>query len=249
MLGKGGILDRDQIIGLILLIFGAWFAAVSYNILNIIPFTALGLACIVLGVSIAMVPDSPRSNQLITTMAESSCVQVEAMLDDTKAKERAVYSPNNEGKIVTYIPLNPNYLRNKWKTNDTSTDMVTTIGSIPTLIVTPPGSEIVRLAGLERGGDESDVEKALTYVFVEFLEAAESVKSYSEGEKVFVLIKKPRISTNFSRFNAVLGSYVTSISGCVVAHVLDKPMRLVDEQVNDAVVRAIFEVPSTYGKA
>ena len=245
--GKINIMDRYQKVGLGLAIFGAILALYSQLFLAIIPFTAFGLASIILGVAITMVPDSPISSQIVTTMVEASCAQVEAVLEDIRAKERAAYLPTKDGKVVAFIPFKPSDYSSTWEAKEKILGLVVTIRGAPSLIIRPPGSEIVRQAGLERGGDESDVDKALSNVLVDFLEAADSVKTISEGNTILVMINKPRIKTDYPLFNHVLGSFVTSLSGCIVAHVLDKPMKLVDEQVTDTFVKATFEVPPGSG--
>ena len=247
MVSLGRILDRYQSVGLGLAVFGAPFAVYSFLVLLSVPLTALGLACVVLGVSITMVPESPVPSDTIRAMVEASCVGVEAVLEEFNARERAAYLPPRDGRVVAYIPFKAGDYSSSWRAQDAPLRVVTEVGGEPALMVFPPGSEIVRLAQPEREGGESDVEGALEYVLVDFLEAVESVKSLSVGERVVVEIRKPRIVTEFPRFNAVLGSLPTSVSGCVVAHVLGKPVRLVEEHSIDGGVSATFEVPPGSG--
>jgi len=230
-----------------LAVFGAPFAVYSFLILLNTPLTALGLACVVLGVSISMVPESPVPSQTIRAMVEASCIGVEAVLEEFNARERAAYLPPRDGRVVAYIPFKPGNYSSAWRAKDAALRVVTEVGGEPALMVFPPGSEIVRLAQPEREGGDADLEEALRYVLVDFLEAVESVKSLSVGGRVVVQISKPRIVTEFPRFNAVLGSLPTSLCGCVVAHVLGKPVRLVDEQATGNGFSATFEVPPGSG--
>ncbi len=114
------------------------------------------------------------------------------------------------------------------------------------MMVFPPGSEVVRLSALE---EESGTEDALSYVLVDFLEAAESVKAVEAGQRIIVNITKPRIRSDFPGFNKCLGTLPTSIAGCVLAQVLGKPVGLVEEQATPQQVTATFEVPPRPGEA
>ncbi len=93
----GKRLDRYMAFGLGLAIFGGPFAAFSYLILLSIPLTALGIACVVLGASIALVPESPVPTQTIRARVEGSCAGVESILEEFNAKNTAVYLPPRDG--------------------------------------------------------------------------------------------------------------------------------------------------------
>ncbi len=128
-----------------------------------------------------------------------------------------------------------------WKALDAPLRVLGEVEGQPALMVWPPGSEIVRLSLL---GEESGVEEALGYVLVDSLEAAEGVKSVEAGRRFIVSISRPRIRSDFPRFNRCLGSLATSIAGCVLAQVTGKPVALVEELVSGDTVNATFEIPA-----
>jgi hypothetical protein len=71
----------------------------------------------------------------------------------------------------------------------------------------------------------------------------EGVRSVEAGRRYVVSISRPRIRTDFPRFNRCLGSLATSISGCVLAQVTGKPVALIEELYSGDTINATFEVP------
>ena len=241
----GRRLDRYLALGIGLAIFGVPFAAFSYLILLSIPLTAFGLACLILGVAIALVPESPVPKQTIRAMVEGSCAGVESLLEEFNAKNKAVYLPPRDGRVVAYIPMNGDQ-STAWKAMEAPIRILSEVGGEPALMVFPPGSEIVRLSML---GEESGVDEALGYVLVDFLEAVASVKSVEVGRRTIISISKPRIHSDFPRFNICLGTLPTSIAGCVLAQILGKPVALIEELAVGDQINATFEVPTRPGEA
>ena len=240
----GKQLDRYLALGLGLAIFGAPFAAFSYLILLSIPLTAIGIACVVLGASIALVPESPVPKETIRAMVEGSCAGVESLLEEFNAKNKAVYLPPSADRVTAYIPASGDQTA-AWKAIGAPTRVISEVNGVAALTLFPPGSEIIRLSEI---GEESGVDDALSYILVDFLEAAESVKSVEAGRRIIVSISKPRIRSDFPRFNTCLGTLPTSIAGCVLAQVLRKPVGLVEEQATNQQTIATFEVPRHPGE-
>jgi hypothetical protein len=225
-----------------LIVFGGPFAAFSYLVLLNVPFTALGLACVVLGATLMLTPSSPVPVHTIRAMVEGSCVNVEALLEEFDARWKAVYLPPRDGRVYAYVPLTRNPGASAaWAAMGAPLRVVTEVEGEPGLLVFPPGSEVVRLSMLS---PDAGIEEALNHVLVDFVEAAESVKAVREGGRVVVDIKTSRVETEFPRFRMVLGSLCTSIVGCVLSTVLGVPLLVQDEQVDGRSIRVIFlEVP------
>ena len=241
----GRRLDRYLAFGIGLAIFGVPFAVFSYLILLSIPLTAFGLACLILGATIALVPESPVPKQTIRAMVEGSCAGVESLLEEFNAKNKAVYLPPRDGRVVAYIPMNGDQ-STAWKAMEAPIRILSEVGGEPALMVFPPGSEILKLSML---GEESGVDEALSYMLVDFLEAVASVKSVGVGRRTIISISKPRIRSDFPRFNICLGTLPTSIAGCVLAQILGKPVALIEEFAVGDQVNATFEVPTRPGEA
>jgi len=242
------MLDRELeggvALGLGLSVFGVIFALYSHLILLNVPFTALGLACVILGATVIMTPSTPVPTETVRAMVEGACVNVEALLEEFDAREAAVYLPPREGRVYAYVPLSSNpglESRDLGGLMDAPIRVLRSDAGRTGLTVFPPGAEIVRLSGLD---SEVGLEDALTHVLVDFLEAVKSVKAVREGDSVVVDIEGPRLETDFTRYHRVLGSLPTSIAACTVTHVTDTPVRLVQENQEDDTVRAIFRLLS-----
>ena len=234
--------DRYLALQVGLVVFGLPLAVYSYLILENVPLLALGLACVILGATAILIPSSPVPAHTIRAMVEGSCVNIEALLEEFNARERAVYLPPRDGRVYAFVPLRGNPGASvAWAASEAPLRVVTEAGGEPGLMVFPPGSEIVRLGLLS---PEAGVEEALGHVLVDFLEAVESVRAVREGGRVVVDMKGARVETEFPRYRMVLGSINTSTAGCVLSTVLEVPLLLQDEQVEEGVVRAVFrEVP------
>ena len=236
----GGEVDRFSGLGLALIFFGGPFAIFSYLFLVNVPLTAVGIACVVLGATILFTPASPVPKGVIRSMVEESCINVEAVLEEFNAKEKATYLPPRENHVYAVIPLtNPH--PDVEEMVKAPVRMITSINGKPALIVFPPGSELIRLAGLSSG---SGLEDSLRHVLVDLLEGAESVKAVRGGGQVIVDVVNPRVKTEFPRYRRVLGSLTTSLAGCVLAVSLGVPVTFEGESVDDGGkrVRATFRV-------
>jgi len=117
--------------------------------------------------------------------------------------------------------------------------MITSVDGKAGLFIFPPGSEAVKLADVEKG---LDVEEAVRFVLVEFLEGAESVKAFIENNIVTLEISNPSIGIDFPQIKKVLGSYILSVAGCAIAWALNRPIIFEGETLTDGVVRADFKV-------
>ena len=239
-------LDRYLSFGLGLIVFGVPFTLYSFYLLLSIPLTALGIACIVLGATVLLVPSSPVPANTVRAMVEGASINIEALLEEFDAKDKAVYLPPRDGRSWAFVPLSDNPGASAaWAAMDAPVRVMTDVEGEPGLMVFPPGSEIVRLSLLS---EESGIEEALNYVLVDFLEAVDSVKAVTAEDRIIVQMENPRIRTDFPRFEMVLGSIPTSLAGCVVATVLGKPMLFIEETVLGKQIRATFRIAPKNGQ-
>ncbi len=239
-------LDRYLSFGLGLIVFGGPFVIYSYFILLNIPLTAFGFACVILGATTLLVPSSPVPAETVRAMVEGSSINIEALLEEFDAQEKCVYLPPRDGRSWAYVPLSSSPgVSTAWKALEAPVRVMTEVEGELGLMVFPPGSEIVRLSMLS---EESGLEEALNYVLVDFLEAIDSVKAITVEDRVTVQMENPRISTDFPRFKMVLGSIPTSLAGCVISNVLDKPMWFLEETVLGRQIRATFRIAPLDGQ-
>lgn len=231
--------DRSFWYGVALTLFGAVLALFSHYIAGNIPLTALGLACIILGSSIALTPSSPVPRLAVKAMLEGASLNLEAILEEFNVEGKAIYMPPRDGRVFAFIPLssNPSSVEVE-EAARAPLRVLTSLGGKLGLMAFPPGSEVVKLAGVPLG---SSVEEAVNLALVEFLEGADSAKAVKEGEKIIVEIANPIIEAELPRVKGSLGSLAVSVAGCALAQSLGKPIRFSSEMVEGRKIKAEFE--------
>jgi hypothetical protein len=173
-------------------------------------------------------------------MMEEACVNIDALLEQFNAVEKCIYLPPRGGRVYAYVPLGkPPSEGLIALIMDLPVKVITEVSGEPGLMVYPPGSEVVRLSSLEEGGN---IEDALSYVLVDFVEAVESLKAVQISDKVVVQMRGIRLTTEFSHYKKVFGSQPTSLVGCVLSYVLGRPVSFLDEKTSGSLVEARFKV-------
>jgi hypothetical protein len=232
--------DRYTGVGLALTVFGAVFAVFSHFVLYEVVFTALGMASVILGASLFLVPGSPVPYGAVRAMVEASALNVEALLEEFDAKRRAYYLPPRDGRVYCYVPLGDGFdERDLGRVLGAPLRVVSGVAGLAGLMVFPPGAEVVRMAEV---GEESGLEDALSYVLVDFLEAVDRVKVAETGDNLVVELSGSKLGTVFNRVNMCLGSSAVSVAGCVASWVLGVPVVYVEEYARGRAVVAHFRV-------
>jgi len=230
-------LDKYQYAGIGFISFGVLFAVYSYMVFLSVPLTALGLSTIILGATLLLVPSNPTPAHHIRAMVEASLVNIEALLEEFDVMGEAVYLPRDE-RISAFIPVEEGMELNV-DTERISVRVLTESHGVPGVMVFPPGSELVRLALLP---EDIQVEDALNAVLVDFAEMADSVKVVSEGDQVLVELVSPKVVSDYDRVNRSLGSLAVSVSGCVIADNLGRPVYFLREESVDNKLTGFFRV-------
>lgn len=226
--------------GLTLGLFGAILAFFAYFIALSIPLTALGLACAILGLSIALTPSSPIPKLAVKAMLEGSCLNLEALLEEFNVEGKAVYMPPRDDRVFAFIPLSSNPTQVEFEEiNKAPLRVLTSAGGKLGLIIFPPGSEIVRLAGIIEG---LAIEEALNLTLIEFLEGADSVKAVAKEDKIIIEVLNPKVSSELPKVKHSLGSLIVSVAGCTLAKSLGKPIAFIEEVIEEGKVKAEFKV-------
>lgn len=234
------IYDASFWLGLGLTSFGAILAFFSYFIALNIPLTALGIACIILGLTIALTPSTPIPKLAVRAMIEGSCLNLEALLEEFNVEGKAVYMPPRDDRVFAFIPLSSNPAQITFKEAvKLPLRVLTSVEGRLGLIVFPPGSEVVKLAGVAQG---LSVEEALNLTLVEFLEGASSIKAVARGDRIVVEVSNPIVGADLPRVNRSLGSLVISVAGCALAKSLGRPVAFIEEAFEDGKVKAEFKL-------
>jgi hypothetical protein len=220
--------------------FGTVVAFLAYYFLYSVPFTALGIACVILGAAALMLPESPVPSGAVRSVIHSSVMNVEALLEEFDVHEKAIYLPARDSESVAYVPLKLNPGRPSLEGLFAAPRrLVTEAEGSQLLLVIPPGSELVRAAELS---EASGVEDAIQYILTEVSELCSSVKAVSSGDKLVVEIRGTKVKTEAAKYLLSLGSIPASIAASVAATVLGKGVSLVSETIDGRNSTATFEV-------
>ena len=220
--------------------FGAVVAYVSYYFLFSVPFAALGIACVILGAATLALPESPVPSGAVRGVIHASVLNVEALLEEFDAREKAVYLPPRDGQSVAFVPLSSNpHPPSVGDLMSAPRRLVSEAGGVPVLLVIPPGSELVRASELS---EASGLEDAIQYILTEVSELCSSVKAVTVGDRLVVEMTGINVKTEAAKYLATLGSIPASVAASVAATVNKKGVTLVSEAVDRNRSTATFRV-------
>lgn len=209
-------------------LFGAAVSLVSYFVLFSVPFTALGVACVIIGLSAVSLPEQPVPKRAVRSLIQGATFSIESLLEEFDVREKAVYLPPREGLVTAYVPLSQDGRRpTVEEAMAAPRRVVTEAGGVPILTLFPPGAEVARAAELAEG---QTVEDALRYILVEVTELCSSVRA-AEGDGGFVVeMKGVKDKTEAARYSASLGTVPTSLAACALAMLTGRPVTLEREE-------------------
>jgi len=242
--------------------FGAVFAIFSYFLTENIPLTALGIAFVILGCVMLIMPEELVPHQVVRGMIFGSVANIEALLEEFAVTGRGIYLPQKEGRVYFYIPLskNPSF-PNVEEIMSAPKRMISYVGGVPALFIYPPGSDVVALSKVaeetaeekqkrkrESGKDFAlenflpELESAINYCLVDFTEFSSKVQVSFAKNKVLLRMKNPKIEIEAPRFTRVLGSPPVSLVACCIAKISKMPVKILEERVERNWRVAVFEV-------
>ncbi len=220
-----------------LVAFGAGLAAFSWYLLQSTPMTALGIGVAVVGASIAITPTSPVPSKTVRKLLEGATLNIEAVLEDTGAKNRAYYVPGvgDDGIVRAFVPLGEDRAPARWDAQG----LVVTLDGNEYLVVYPPGALLVKNEELS-----GDLESAMIGHLVEESGLVESVKVIEDGSSVVVEFRNPRARAGSGRVRRVLGSLEAGIAAALVAGTKGKVGRIASEEESGdgKMKRAVIEL-------
>ena len=220
--------------------FGAVVALISYYVLFSAPFAALGVACVILGGATLTLPESPVPSGAVRGVIHASVMNVEALLEEFDAREKAVYLPPKEGESLAYVPLASNpRAPSVASLLDAPRRLVSEADGVPVLLVVPPGSELVRASELS---EASGLEDAIQYVLTEVSELCSSAKAVVTGDTLVVEMKGVKVKTEAAKYLVTLGSIPASIAASVASAVLKRGVSLASESIEGKNSAATFRL-------
>jgi len=220
--------------------FGAVVAYLSYYFLFSVPFTALGIACVILGAASLTLPEYPVPSGAVRGVIHASVMNVEALLEEFDVQAKAIYLPPKDGEAVAFVPLSSNPRSPSLETLMAAPRrLVTEADGVPVLLVVPPGAELVRASELS---EASGLEDAIQYILTEVSELCSSVKAVVTGDKLVVEMKGVKVKTEAGKYLLSLGSIPASIAASVAATVTKKGVTLISEEIQGRNSSATFRV-------
>jgi hypothetical protein len=224
-------------------------AGLGYLVARSVPIAAFGFAVVVIGALVLLIIPEPVPQDAYKALLKDSIRNVEIILEESGLRERAYFTQLEDGEIRALVPLSklnapegggPLSSSALLELEKAPRRFVVDYHGLRGLMLIPPGAEIARLAKVEKG---SDLEESLRTALVEFSDLASSVLAVEEeGSRIArVQINKPQLSSESPFFNNCLGSPVSCIACCVAAVVKGKPVRIVEERFDPALVRLTLE--------
>lgn len=224
----GAVAGRYLLVGTALAGFGAVLAVSAFFILSNTPLSATGIACVVLGLTVASLPEYPVARKAARAIIRGSTMNIEELLEEFDVKERGIYLPPRDELVYVFVPLGPNPTEPTVEAiKKAPVRLISAAGGEPGLLILPPGAEAVRTLEF---GEEPNLEEAIRYLLVEITELCSSVKVVERGNDVIVEMNGVKVETEGPKYKLALGSIPASLSACVVTTVTKRGAKIVDER-------------------
>ena len=238
MTEREDVLDKQLTIGIILVTFGIVFTLFSHIVLQIVPLTAIGIAAILLGTTIAITSPQPIPKETIQLLINNTIQNIEALLEEFTTIEKAIYIPKKE-KIYAYIPLNPNPETKLAQVKNAPQRLIIKTGEHYGLQLIPLGAELLKtLEPLE----ERNLEDTLKTMLVDLADIADDVKTAQKDNTIIVEITGTKIEVEAPRYLKTLGTIPSSIAATTVAATLKKPVKIVEETIEKRKITAKIQI-------
>ena len=198
----------------------------SYFIVDVVPLTALGISCIILGFTIISLPRHIGGGPGMRAMLEGASLGVEALLEQCTGEKATYLPPVEGGEIFAYVPLTP----------DAGAVSLSEMRQAPrslsgngqkAMLVYPVGSELGKIPEFQDG---LSLEERLRYILVESTEICSRVMVQEAGNIVVVGMKGAYPDIQGQRYRRSLGSLPSSLAACVITAMHDRPVTLLEER-------------------
>ncbi|HLI46827.1 MAG TPA: hypothetical protein VKU94_06505 [Geobacterales bacterium] len=217
----------NSILGLSFSVFGALFAIFNYFITYSAPLISTGLAIMIIGIALSLIPDSSITQRTLKSMLHSSMLNIEAILEHFDIKNSAVYVPTKDKNVVAYIPIYTNpHTPSIESYYNAPKSILTRLGDTPAIMILPPASEITQSEEISR---EASLEESLNYIICELCELSDSVKLVEKGDEIILEFKNIKFMPEAARFKLCLGSLHSSIAACVIAIEKERAVSIIED--------------------
>jgi len=222
--------------GLSLLIAGVLISLTAHFILQLTWLTAMGICMLILSfILLALGRTIPKlSPEVAGLLLETGINNMGAIVEELGIKTKAIYlpSPLTSGRPQALVPLHSNPslpLINKALPDR----FITRYGIGPDdvgLLFSTVGSAAVSMLESKPGPNSSELEAALTSLFVGILGIADSTNVTYNENRISVEIHHPRIENNNTWSEHCLGGPLASVAAAVAAEAWNKPVMIEQEE-------------------
>jgi len=222
---------------LVLISFGLSLSFYSYFVVSVVPLTALGISCIILGLTVVSLPRRIGGPGM-RAMFQGAALGFEAQLEQCMV-HRATYLPPGDGGVISaYIPLGP----------ETETLSVNEMRQAPKslasknqkgMLVYPVGSELTKVPDFEDG---LSIEERLKYILVESTNLCSRVMTEENGSLIIVGMNGADLDIQGQKYLESLGSLPSSLAACVIAMSHNTPVTLIEEKTDGDRMVAVFQL-------
>lgn len=217
--------------------FGLALSFYSYLIVGVVSLTALGISCIILGLTMVSLPRH-IGGPGIRAVLQGATMSFEAQLENRIVRRATYVPPGDDGVIFAYVPLSP----------DTQTLSLNDIRHAPKSLVSniqkgvlvyPVGSELTKIPDSECG---LSIEERLKYVLVESSNLCSMVIAEEIGSRIIVGMKDADLDIQGQKYLESLGSLPSSLAACVIAVLHNRPVTLIEEKRDGDRTVAVFQL-------
>jgi len=228
--------NRYLLLGSGLVTAGFTFALFAWLMTNYVPFIALGLACMIIGiVSLALnhtLKKVPFDASLL--LIESSFDTINAIVEELSVTSKAMYLPRSvtDGPLRTLIPIQndafdstlPEHLEQR---------LIVQFGKNPEdigILLAAPGAALLEIDKIDNYLS-TELATALSSIIVGTFDLATAVDVQRDGSFIQIMIKNSTLSRGDEFSHSILGSPMASITATITAQALNQPISIDREEV------------------
>jgi hypothetical protein len=219
-------------------VFGTILTVYSYFLSRIVFLEALGVSCIILGLTAASLPRHTTSGRGMQAMLQGEPSNIEALLEPYSVGRATYLPPIDGGKVSAYIPLGLNgssLALNEMRKAPKGIVSEDQKG----VLVYPVGAELGKMPEVQ---DAVLLENTLRYVLVESAALCSRVKSEESRGLVYLHMRRVNARTLGSKYQDSLGSLPSSLAACIITTFLNSPVVLIEERKAGSDLIARFRV-------
>lgn len=237
-----------RILGITLCLAGAIFVPVSYFVMDSIPFTAIGISSLMIGLTCVALANarpyiSPEACQL---MLKTGMENTAALLEELGLTNKAIYIPSSmrDGHPQALVPLiNRDNIR--LERENISGRLIVRYGNDVddmAISVATPGSINIDMLENIPGPTADEIEAAITYILTGVLDIADSASVNLDEQKIEVDVSNPKLIYEDIWYYRCMGSPVASIVAAICTEAMGKPVKISEETLNKRKIRIDLEV-------